>query len=146
MTVERYNSTDYSELIHIWEESVRSTHHFLSEDDIRFFKPLVEEQYFPAVRLYVLRNETQRIAAFMGLSDTLIEMLFVRPEEQGKGYGQRLIEFAIDKQHIRKVDVNEQNEKAYRFYLKKGFQVTSRDETDSTGKPFPILHMEIIQK
>lgn len=143
MIVERYTNTDYSELIQIWEKSVRSTHHFLTEENIMFFKPLIKDQYLPAVQLYVVRDKTNRIVAFMGLSNTLIEMLFVHPDEQGKGYGKCLIEFAVNKQHIRKVDVNEQNKYAYHFYLKRGFKVISRDETDGTGKPFPILHMEL---
>ena len=42
-----------------------------------------------------------------------------------------------------KVDVNEQNEKALQFYLHLGFQVIGRDETDSMGKPFPILHLQL---
>ena len=66
----------------------------------------------------------------MGLSDELIEMLFVHPEEQGKGYGKQLIEFAIYHKHIFKVDVNEQNEKATSFYLNRGFDIVGRDETD----------------
>lgn len=143
MDIEKYTKTDYSELIQVWEASVRSTHFFLTEADIQFFKSSIEQQYFPAVTLYVIRNETNRIVAFMGLSDTLIEMLFVHPEEQGKGYGKRFIEFAVCKKHIRKVDVNEQNEKAHRFYLQRGFKVISRNETDGMGKPFPILHMKL---
>ena len=78
---------DYDELLTVWEASVRSTHHFLAEKDIQFYKPLIREQYFLAVELYIIRNEKEEIAAFMGLSDELIEMLFVRPDQQGKGYG-----------------------------------------------------------
>ena len=82
---------DYDELLTVWEASVRSTHHFLAEKDIQFYKPLIREQYFLAVELYIIRNEKEEIAAFMGLSDELIEMLFVRPDQQGKGYGKRQI-------------------------------------------------------
>lgn len=131
------------ELVEMWEASVRSTHHFLAEKDIRFFKPLVRDKYIPVVELYTIRNEQNRIAAFMGLSDELIEMLFVHPEEQGKGYGKQLIEFAIHNKQIFKVDVNEQNEKATSFYLNRGFDITGRDETDPSGNPFPILHLSL---
>ena len=79
----------------------------------------------------------------MGLGDELIEMLFVHPEEQGKGYGKQLIEFAIHDRQIFKVDVNEQNEKATSFYLNRGFDITGRDETDPSGNPFPILHLSL---
>lgn len=30
---------DYDELLTVWEASVRSTHHFLAEKDIQFYKP-----------------------------------------------------------------------------------------------------------
>ena len=40
---------DYDELLTVWEASVRSTHHFLAEKDIQFYKPLIREQYFLAV-------------------------------------------------------------------------------------------------
>ena len=122
---------DYDELLTVWEASVRSTHHFLAEKDIQFYKPLIREQYFLAVELYIIRNEKEEIAAFMGLSDELIEMLFVRPDQQGKGYGKRLMEYAVHQKQ------------ACRFYQHMGFQVAGRDETDPTGKPFPILHLQL---
>lgn len=133
---------DYTELIRVWEASVRSSHHFLTEDDIQFYKPLIRNKYFPSVTLYILRDEhSKHIAAFMGLSDELIEMLFVDPSQQGKGYGKLLIEYAIREKNIRKVDVNEQNKQALNFYLNRGFEIISRDATDGQGKPYPILHM-----
>lgn len=130
------------ELITVWETSVRSSHHFLTDEDIAFFKPLVRNQYFRAVRLFAIRDAHRRIAAFMGTSDDMIEMLFVHPDRQGQGYGKALVNYAIDRCRICKVDVNEDNLQAYRFYLHMGYQVIGRDELDSTGKPFPILHLQ----
>lgn len=71
----------------------------------------------------------------------MIEMLFIRPEYQGLGIGSRFIAFAISKGFVR-VDVNEQNDSALKFYLQKGFHVTGRSSEDPMGNPFPILHME----
>lgn len=130
-----------SELLQLWEDSVRSTHHFLSEEDVLFYKQLIP-QYFTTVDLYIIRDEKEHIAAFMGLSNDTVEMLFVRPEEQGKGYGKQLLDYAIREKNIHKVDVNEQNGKVCNFYLRQGFSVASRDETDASDKPFPILHLQ----
>lgn len=141
--VNQANTQEYDILLQIWERAVRSSHHFLSEEDIRFYKPLVRHEYFPVVQLYTIRNHSGQITAFMGLSDSLIEMLFVDPDEQGHGYGKQLIEFAIRQKQIHKVDVNEQNGQALRFYQNRGFEIISRDDLDSTGKPFPILHMQL---
>ncbi len=110
---------DYPELSELWEASIRSTHHFLSEEDIQYYKPLVQNVYFPAVQLYIIKNKDNRISGFLGLSDDLIEMLFIHPDEQGKGYGKTLLEFAVNE------------------------RVIDRDETDAQGKPFPILHMQL---
>lgn len=64
---------DYDQLLSLWEASVRSTHHFLTEDDIRFYKPIVRNEYLPAAELYILRNDAGKIAAFMGLSREQVE-------------------------------------------------------------------------
>lgn len=42
-----------------------------------------------------------------------------------------------------RVDVNEQNFEAHRFYLRYGFMNVGRSETDSAGRPFPIIHMRL---
>ncbi len=128
------------ELLQVWEAAVRSSHHFLSEDDIDFYRPRVRDMYLPAVDLYAVRDNG--IAAFMGLSDDMVEMLFVLPAEKGKGYGSALLNYALQEKHIHRVDVNEDNEEAYRFYLRRGYRVIGRDETDADGKPFPIVHLE----
>lgn len=74
------------ELLAVWEQAVRSTHHFLTD-------------------------------------------------------GKAFVDFAVNDCHIDKVDVNEQNPQALHFYLHMGYRITGRDALDSTGRPFPILHL-----
>ncbi len=145
MTIEKATSSDYEELITLWEASVRATHHFLPESDILFFRPLILEKYFDAVKLFCVRDESNLISGFLGTSDDKIEMLFINPELRGKGIGKFLLHYAINTLGIIKVDVNEQNEQAVGFYKNMGFTVVNRLPIDGLGKPYPILEMELIR-
>lgn len=128
------------ELLQVWEESVRSSHHFLTEDDICYYRIRLKEVYLQAVALYVIRDK--RIVAFMGLSSDMVEMLFVLPSEKGKGHGTTLLDFALHDKHIHKIDVNEDNHEAFSFYKNRGYKVVGRDAVDADGKPYPIIHLE----
>lgn len=138
--IEKLTDSLKDELIDVWEKAVRSSHHFLSEEDLDYYRPRIRDIYFDAVDLYVLRNPN--VAAFMGLSEDMVEMLFVLPPEQGKGYGSALLNYAFEEKRIRKIDVNEQNTEAYQFYINRGYHAVSKDETDADGKPYPIIHLE----
>ena len=135
-------ATDFDALTALWEASVRATHHFLDEAYILYLKPLIRNEYLKSVELYGLRGNDGAIVAFMGVSERKIEMLFVDPAFRGMGLGRHLVEYAIDRLHVTRVDVNEQNESAHRFYLHTGFRFIGRDEPDPAGNPFPILHLQ----
>lgn len=135
-------STDYPDVVNVWETSVRSTHHFLTEEDIQYYKPLILNEYLNAVALVGMRDEAGNLLGFLGTADDRVEMLFLHPDARGKGLGKILMDYAIDQKKARKVDVNEDNPQAVGFYKHLGFQVVSRSELDPAGKPFPILHLE----
>ncbi|MEM8661268.1 MAG: GNAT family N-acetyltransferase [Pseudomonadota bacterium] len=130
----------YPELIEVWEASVRATHHFLSEEYINELKPLILERYLDAVELRQ-GSVAGQLVGFLGVADTTIEMLFVRPDFFGKGVGTMLVEYAIAHFGVTKVDVNEQNPDAIAFYKKMGFALSGRSELDGQGNPFPLVHM-----
>lgn len=135
---------EYSEIVEVWESSVRATHHFLSEADIQFFKPLILNEYLAAVKLACSRNnETGRIVGFVGVADDKLEMLFIHPDQRGAGIGKQLLNHAIDEMKIKYVDVNEDNLQAVGFYEHLGFTCFKRSELDGMGKPFPLLHMQL---
>lgn len=127
----------------MWEDSVRATHSFISEEDIAFFKPIIINQAFPAVSLKCVKNAKGDILGFIGVMEDKIEMLFVLSDELSKGIGKALLTDAIDTMSVSKVDVNEQNPNAVAFYQHLGFKVINRSPVDDMGKPFPILHMSL---
>lgn len=143
MIVEHVFPDDYAEMLDVWEDSVRATHSFLSEQDIAFFKPIILEQAFPAVSLRCIKDTKNNILGFVGVHESKVEMLFVLDDARGRGVGKKLLKYAIEQLDANKVDVNEQNPLAVGFYQHMGFNVVSRSAVDDMGKPFPILHMSL---
>ena len=141
MIVENIRPEQYEELLIVWENSVRATHDFITEEDIDFFKPIILEQAFPAVILKCIKGKHGEILGFVGVHENKVEMLFVSDEARGQGVGKKLLQFAIEQLDATQVDVNEQNPLAVGFYKHMGFKVVSRSPLDDMGKPFPILHM-----
>ena len=128
-------------LARLWEASVRRSHHFLTEADIRRLTPFVKSGLGHIERLFV--TYVQNVpAGFIGLEKNKIEMLFIAPDFWGMGIGKELVLMAFRKFNIRYVDVNEQNPQAEGFYRHLGFRTFERTETDGQGNPFPILKME----
>ncbi|WP_253945806.1 GNAT family N-acetyltransferase [Xylanibacter rodentium] len=114
---------------------------FLDGTVIQAIKTALILDYFPNVDLYALTIDDS-IAGFIGLCDDKIEMLFIDDCVRGCGYGSVLIGFSKTK-GVSKVDVNEQNPSAFAFYRSKGFRIIGRDETDDSGRPYPILHLAL---
>ena len=127
----------------LWERSVRATHGFLAAEDIHFFRRMVREEALTAVELLVVRNAAGEFAAFAGVAGERLEMLFVDPAECGKGIGDKLVRHVVRHCGVRRVDANEQNTRAVGFYERMGFHIIGRDALDPSGKPYPILHLEL---
>ncbi len=68
--IEHLTDSLKDELIGVWEKSVRSSHHFLSEEDLEYYRTRIRDIYFDAVDLYVIRNPN--MVAFMGLSEDMV--------------------------------------------------------------------------
>ncbi|MEM8890265.1 MAG: GNAT family N-acetyltransferase [Bacteroidota bacterium] len=141
--IDSLDKSEYPAIVELWEASVRATHHFLKEEDILYFKPLILNHYLDAVELSCIRDNSGVILGFQGVAEENLEMLFIHPDQRGKGIGKALLVHAVQNLGIKKVDVNEQNEQALGFYQHYGFKVISRSELDPSGKPYPILHMEL---
>jgi len=140
--IQPLSKQNYPDILNVWETSVLATHHFLSEQDIAFYKPLILNEYLQALKVYGIRR-SGTLAGFIGVAEDKIEMLFIHPDYFRQGLGRQLCVFAIRELNMRKVDVNEANPDAYAFYKKLGFDLLGRSEKDPSGNDFPILHLEL---
>lgn len=141
--IEERNAPLLRRLLNIWERSVRATHRFLPEPEIRRIAEYVPAALREVPVLAAAVNGADEPVAFMGIAGNKLEMLFVAPEERGKGVGRLLLRHAVEARGVREVDVNEQNPQARGFYERLGFRVCGRSETDGQGCPYPILHMRL---
>lgn len=136
--------SDFPELITVWERSVRATHDFLPSEFIDMYKPKILTEYFYMVNLIKITLKSGKIVGFLGTADHRIEMLFIEPSYRRQHIGSHLLLYAIEQLNCTEVDVNEQNTQAVSFYVKHGFQITHRSETDAQGNPYPLLTLHLI--
>jgi putative acetyltransferase len=120
VTIRRAQPQEHEALVQIWLRSVTATHAFLQPGEIEALLPAVREQALPAPNLWVLAAGDGRILGFLELARRL------------QGAARTPL----------RVDVNEQNPEAVKFYEACGFKVTGRSPVDSAGRPYPLLHME----
>lgn len=128
-------------LLEVWETSVRATHLFLSDSEIESIKEYVPKALHEIAHLILAEDEAGCPVAFMGIEGDTLEMLFIAPEERGKGLGKRLIQYGVETYSVERLTVNEQNPQAKGFYEHMGFRVYKRTDLDEQGNPYPILYM-----
>jgi putative acetyltransferase len=141
-TIIPYSDILNQQVLQVWEESVLATHHFLSTEDFNEIKGMVSAINFNEFTVFCSTDNNQ-VTGFIGVADKKIEMLFVAPVYFGKGLGKALLLFAINQLHATRVDVNEQNESAVKFYKKHGFKTNERTEKDDQGRNYPLLRMKL---
>ena len=132
--------SDYSAFADIWRRAVDATHDFLTIGDRNAIEARLPTEYFPSVTLSAAEVGGLTVG-FCGTLDGSLEMLFVDPAYHGNGVGGALLQHAITNQHVTRVDVNEQNISALRFYEHHGFEIVRRSPTDEDGRPYPMLHL-----
>lgn len=147
MQIKNYEIVPYEhklrqQLLIVWEQSVLATHHFLSPNDFKEIKTLVNNIDFFDFNVYCLKKGTT-IVGFIGMAQRKVAMLFLDPQYIGEGWGRKLLTFAVEELDANEVDVNEQNDAAVKFYLKMGFKVYERTDKDDQGKNYPLLRMRL---
>ena len=131
-------------LLDIWERSVRATHLVLSDAEVKSIKAHVP-QALKGVK-HLIAAEAENPVAFMGVQNGRLEMLFLSPEERGKGVGKQMLQHGIENYGVAELTVNEQNPQAVGFYAHMGFETYQRTDLDEEGDPYPLLYMKRVRK
>lgn len=140
-----YEEKYREEMIAIWEKSVRATHHFVSSEEVDRLKVLVNQIDFHSFSVFCLVGGN-KVIGFIGVEGNVIESLFLDPDFIGQKLGAKLMAFAINELKADRVNVNEQNQEAVKFYSKFGFKIYDRTEKDAYGNDYPILKMKLNYK
>ena len=129
-------------LLEVWESSVRVTHLFLSEEELKDIKKYVPQALREVPVLVAAKDRNGNLEGFMGIAGPMLEMLFVSEERRGRGIGKKLLQYGMERYSLEKLAVNEQNPLARGFYEHMGFTVYKRTELDEQGNPYPLLYMK----
>ena len=117
-----------------WQESHRS---FCTPDFVALHTPERQQAYLRRKRnegsaLYMLVEEGP--VGIVSVNGSLIEDLYVLPEEQNRGYGTALLRFAVAKcVGTPTLWVLENNTEAERLYRRMGFERTGRAQAITDG-------------
>ena len=141
--VNKKTSTLINQLLEVWEDSVRATHLFLSNEGIENIKKYIPQAIFDISHLIIAKSDNNTPIAFMGIENQKLEMLFIRNNEREKGLGKKLLNYGIENYNINELVVNEQNPNAKGFYEHIGFKVYKRSKFDEQGNSYPILYMRL---
>ena len=114
-----------------------SHHAFCAPEFVGLHTPERQMEYLQSkmdggAKLFLLvENEPVGIVS---VTDSLIEDLYVLPEKQNRGYGTKLLEFAVSQcTAAPTLWILENNTNAERLYLRTGFQKTGRKHSVTNG-------------
>lgn len=116
-----------NELLEVWEDSVKKTHLFLSDKEIKHIKEYALQALAKVSHLIIIEDKNNVPIAFMGIEDKKLEMSFIKNSERGKSVGKHLLNYEIKNYKINELTVNEKNPKAKEFYEHMGFKVYKRE-------------------
>lgn len=88
------------QLAQVWKASVKETHLFLSEEEINNIQKYIPQALANISNLIIVENDKGLPIAFMGIDGEKLQMLFISPQERGRGLGKKLLQHGIKEYSI----------------------------------------------
>lgn len=131
-------ANDISKTMEIWLSTNIKSHPFIKEDvfigmyESTMRSLLLDYKAF----VYVLDG---LVVGFVAVDETMkIVALQVDEQYQGNGFGERLLDYALEKYHMLHAEIYRDNEMAMDFFEENGFQLVAITNMEETG-PVKVL-------
>lgn len=139
--IRKLKNSDLEEVINIWLEASIKAHDFV---DSEFWKSNMDDMknlYIPNSETYVYEDDNI-IKGFFSLSQNTLAALFVKPEFQGHGIGQKLLNKAKSLKSKLELSVYKENVRSVLFYQKNGFETVEERLDIHTGHKEYLMSYE----
>ncbi len=127
------NEKDLNVVIEIWYTASVIAHDFIPSNYWQEKKEDMKNMYIPSSNTFVYEDNNQ-LLGFISLVDNYIAAIFVATNVQGKGIGQKLMQFAKNKFSNLQLGVYAKNYQAIEFYRKQGFKIILETIDEPTGE------------
>lgn len=137
MMIRDSRTDDINAIMKLWLDTNLEVHDYVPKEYFTDHYDSVKAAISKGVTVY---EDDGEILGFIGLINSYIAGLFVNKDRRSEGIGSRLVEYVKKNHETLSLDVFLNNGQAIKFYLKEGFHVVHRQQSDETG--FEEYHME----
>ncbi len=137
--IRKIEPEEINDVLDVWINASIQAHRFIDKE---FWKSKIDDMrdiYIPNSDTYIFK-ENEIIKGFFSLHGNMLAAMFVSPEFQGNGIGQKLMAKAKPLRSRLELTVYQENLKSIEFYKKCGFRSIKEKIDEHTG------HIEILMK
>jgi len=132
--IRKLQKCDIEEVLDIWLEASIIAHDFIEKSYWVSKATDVKDLYIPNSETYLYENE-DGISGFFSLHENILAAIFVKPNQQGKGIGTKLLQKAKEIRNFLTLTVYKENSRGVWFYEKAGFRTVKEQKDENTGHP-----------
>lgn len=136
--IRKFQERDMGEVLDIWLTASLITHDFIDSSYWLSEINNMRNVYIPNSETYVYENQ-HGICGFFSLSENRLAAIFVKPDNQGKGIGTKLLKKVKELRKNLRLAVYKENSKSILFYKKAGFRFVKEQKDKNTGCPELIM-------
>lgn len=133
MDIRLCNEKELDTLVDLWCEASLVAHHFIDKNYWQSQAKEMKEKYLPMSETYVLIVEKE-IMGFISMVDDYLAALFIERNQQGKGYGKKLLTYMKEQREKIQLKVYQKNSQAVHFYKNNGFSIIEECYDMLTGE------------